>query len=361
MDFIELNSPEIGEDEIESVVRVLRSGKLAQGSEVLAFEMEFANFIGSKFAIAVNSGTSALHAGLLASGIGPGDEVIVPSFTFAASANAIALTGAKPIFADIDLDSYCISIPHVESLINKKTAGIMAVHLFGHPADLPALKVLCDKYQIGLFEDAAQAHGAEIDGFKVGSAGHFAAFSFYPTKNMTAVEGGMICTASQDLDYQSKLLRNQGMAVRYVHEIAGYNYRMTEVNAAVGRVQLAKLNNRTELRIKNANYLSSNLVGVIAPQVGENIRHVFHQYIVRVEQAKRDDIRNALHDSGIRTDIYYPSPVHSQPAYNLKLDLPNTVKACKESFAIPVHSRLTKSNLDKIIGTLNETLSRAEA
>lgn len=356
MDFIELNSPLVGEEEIEAVIKVLRSGKLAQGTEVEGFENDFSRIIGTDNAIAVNSGTSALHAGLLAAGIGPGDEVIVPSFTFAASANAIVLTGAKPIFADIDLDTYCVSVEHVESLINNKTAGVMAVHLFGHPADLPRLKKLCDNHQIMLFEDAAQAHGAEIRGLSVGSVGTFSAFSFYPTKNMTSIEGGMICTESSELAHMARLLRNQGMAVRYIHEIAGYNYRMTEVSAAVGRVQLRNLKYWTELRIKNASYLSSNLEGLVVPQIKEDIKHVFHQFIVRVDKEYRTEIRNKLQEAGIRTDVYYPSPVHSQPAYGLTLDLPNTQRACEESFAIPVHNQLSMSSLERIVESLNSVL-----
>ena len=356
MSRIELNYPVISQEEIDAVLSVLQSGMLAQGSKVSELEDAFLKVSKSKFSVAVNSGTSALHAGLLASGIGPGDEVIVPSFTFAATANAVALTGATPVFADIELDTFCISVDHAESLITEKTAGIMAVHLFGHPANLTALKNLTEKRGIKLFEDAAQAHLAEYFGTRVGSISDFTAFSFYPTKNMTAGEGGMISTNSESIYRKSRLLRNQGMEERYIHEVVGYNYRMTEIHAAIGIVQLKKLEAWTEKRISNAEYLTNNLVGVVTPKLTHGIKHVFHQYVIRVEGAKRQGLREVLRDNGISTDIYYPRPVHSQPAYDLHLDLPVTLRACEEVLAIPVHSQLNPDQLERIVTTINKNI-----
>jgi perosamine synthetase len=353
---INLNFPVISDEEIDAVSSVLRSGMLAQGTKVSEFEEQFLKISESKFSVAVNSGTSALHAGLLASGIGPGDEVIVPSFTFAATANAVALTGATPVFADIELEDFCISVDHAESLITEKTAGIIAVHLFGHPANLIALKNLTEKKGIKLFEDAAQAHLAEYFGIRVGSLSEFTAFSFYPTKNITAGEGGMISTNSESIYRKSRLLRNQGMEERYVHEIVGYNYRMTEIHAAIGLVQLKRLSEWTEKRISNAEYLTSNLTGVITPHLLSGIKHVFHQYVIRVDGADRQRLRVALSNKGISTDIYYPRPVHSQPAYKLNLDLPKTFQACEEVLAIPVHSQLSDDELERIVITINQNI-----
>jgi len=242
--------PIIGDDERAAVDAVLRSGMIAQGPQVKAFEEEFsAQVAGGVECVAVNSGTSGLHLGLLAAGIGPGDEVIVPSFTFAATANSVALTGATPVFADIEADYFCLDPASVRAAITERTKAIMPVHLYGHPADMTALKSLADEYGLMLFEDAAQAHAAELHGRRVGT---FAMFSLYPTKNMTSGEGGMVSCATPQLARTVRLLRNQGMERQYANEIIGFNARMTDIHAAIGRVQLSKLAGWTEQRRANA-------------------------------------------------------------------------------------------------------------
>src|SRR5690554_5741845 len=254
-EFIPPAKPIIGREERDAVDRVLRSGMVAQGPEVAAFEQEFsAHFVPGRESVAVNSGTAGLHLGLLACGVGPGDEVIVPSFTFAATGNSVALTGATPVFVDIDPDTFCMDPDAAEAAITERTAGIMPVHLYGHPADVTALGELAAKHGIQLFEDAAQAHGAQWQGKPVGSFGSFAMFSLYPTKNMTSGEGGMVACATEEIARNVRLLRNQGMERRYENEVVGFNARMTDIHAAIGRVQLTKVGGWTATRQANAEF-----------------------------------------------------------------------------------------------------------
>lgn len=339
--------PLIGEEERQAVDRVIASGMVIQGPEVAAFENEFAKLVDGRHCVAVNSGTSALHVGLLAAGVGPGDEVIVPSFTFAATANSVALTGATPVFVDIEPDHFCIDPKAVEAAITSKTVGVMPVHLYGHAADMDALQAIADKHKIGIFEDAAQAHAAKWDGKPVGAFGTYAAFSFYPTKNMTSVEGGMVVTNDESFARQVRLLRNQGMERRYENEVVGFNYRMTDVHAAVGRVQLTKLQGWTEQRQRNAAYLDANLRGVGIPPVAKQAEHVYHQYTVRSED--RDGVVAKLAEAGVGTGVYYPIPNHELPSFGLTLDLPETARACKEVFSLPVHPALSNDDLERIV------------
>lgn len=267
-DFIPAAKPIIGAEERAAVDAVMASGMLAQGREVAAFETEFSGvLLDGRASVAVNSGTSGLHLGLLASGVGPGDEVIVPSFTFAATGNSVALTGATPVFADIELDHYALDVAHVESLITDKTKGIMPVHLYGHPFAAEAFAALADKHGIDLYEDAAQAHGAALNGKKVGTFGKFGMFSLYPTKNMTSGEGGMVSTSDATVERNLRLLRNQGMETQYENELVGFNNRMTDLHAAIGRVQLTKITAWTKQRQDNAAFLTANLEGVGTPKV----------------------------------------------------------------------------------------------
>ena len=267
-------SPIFGNDEREAVDRVLRSGMIAGGPEVEAFEREFSEHVAGRECVALNSGTSALHLGLLAAGIGPGDEVIVPSFTFAATANAVALTGATPVFVDIDSDSFCISTDAVRAAVTERTAGIMPVHLYGHPADMVGVMAIAEELGVAVFEDAAQAHDSSHGGQPVGSFGHFGAFSFYPTKNMTSGEGGMVSVADPHVARRIRLLRNQGMEQRYHNEVVGFNNRMTDVHAAIGRVQLRNLPGWTAQRRSNAEFFDRELRGVVTPPVASDAFHV---------------------------------------------------------------------------------------
>ncbi|MBB5788407.1 DegT/DnrJ/EryC1/StrS family aminotransferase [Jiangella mangrovi] len=346
--------PIIGDEERAAVDRVLRSGMLAQGPEVAAFETEFAaELVGGRTCVAVNSGTSGLHLGLLAAGVGPGDEVIVPSFTFAATANSVALTGATPVFADIEADHFCLDPAAVEAAVTERTVGIMPVHLYGHPANMTALGEIAARHGLRIFEDAAQAHGATWDGAQVGTFGDFAMFSLYPTKNMTSGEGGMVSTGQDDLARRLRLLRNQGMERQYENELVGLNNRMTDLHAAIGRVQLTKVAGWTAQRQANAAVLDAGLEGVVVPPVAEQATHVYHQYTIRVAD-DRDGFVTALRSEyGVGCGVYYPIPNHRLPSFQRELDLPATEKAAAEVISLPVHPSLSADDLDRIILAVN--------
>lgn len=346
--------PLVGDEERAAVDRVMRSGMLAQGPEVAAFEEEFSALVAGRHSIAVNSGTSALHMAFIASGIRPGDEVIVPSFSFAATANSVALAGGVPVFVDVELDHFAMAPDAVEAAITPRTRAIMPVHLYGHPANLVALTAIAEKHDLLLFEDAAQAHAASVDGKPVGAWGVAASFSFYPTKNMTSGEGGMITTGSDEVARMSRLLRNQGMERRYENEIIGFNTRMTDIHAAIGRVQLTKLAGWTEQRQRNAQFLSDNLRGVVTPPVASNAVHVFHQYTVRIVDHDRDKFAEQLTARGVGNGVYYPTPIHRLPSFGLTLDLPETEKATQQVLSLPVHPALTPDDLSTIVEVVND-------
>lgn len=345
--------PEIGEDERLAVDRVLRSGMLAQGPEVAAFEQEFASIVDGRRSIAVNSGTSALHLAFLAAGIGPGDEVIVPSFSFAATANAVSLTGAVPVFADIEIDYFSLNPAAVEAAITPRTKAIMPVHLYGHPSDLVSLTAIAEKHGLQLFEDAAQAHAASVNGVPVGAWGIAASFSFYPTKNMTSGEGGMITTSSPELERVARMLRNQGMERRYENEVIGFNMRMTDIHAAIGRVQLTKLAAWTEKRRANAAFLNENLKGVVTPPTAPGAVHVYHQYTIRVVDHDRDAFAEELNKRGVGSGVYYPTPIHRLPSFKMRLDLPATEQAAAQVLSLPVYPSLTGRELEAIVENVN--------
>lgn len=356
---IPVAKPIIGDEECAEVERILRSGMIAQGAEVAAFESEFADaLVGGRRCVAVNSGTSGLHLGLLAAGVGPGDEVIVPSFTFAATANSVALTGATAVFADIESDHFCLDSAAVEAAVTERTVAIMPVHLFGHPADMDALQAVADRHGIRIFEDAAQAHGASWGGRRVGTFGTFGMFSLYPTKNMTSGEGGMVSCAEDDLARRVRLLRNQGMERPYENELVGFNYRMTDIHAAIGRVQLTKLAAWTAQRQANARFLDQNLTGVVVPPVAPGAVHVYHQYTIRVAQ-DRDGVAKALREEyGVGTGVYYPIPNHRLASFNQQVDLPETELAAAEVLSLPVHPSLSQADLDAIVHAVN-TVAKA--
>ncbi len=353
--------PIIGDEERAAVDRVLRSGMIAQGPEVAAFEKEFAEqLVQGRTCVAVNSGTSGQHLGLLASGVGAGQEVIVPSFTFAATANSVALTGATPVFADIDPVTYCLDPASVEAAVTERTVGIMPVHLYGHPADMPGLQAVADRHGLRVFEDAAQAHDASLNGQKVGTFGEFAMFSLYPTKNMTSGEGGMVSCATEDLARRVRLFRNQGMEKQYENEVVGLNNRMTDIHAAIGRVQLTKVGGWTKTRQENAAFLDANLENVVVPAVAPGAVHVYHQYTIRVPQ-DRDRFAQALREEfQVGCGVYYPIPNHRLPSFGLTLDLPETERAAREVLSLPVHPSLSQDDLERIVTAVN-TLAKAGA
>ncbi|POH59962.1 DegT/DnrJ/EryC1/StrS family aminotransferase [Arthrobacter glacialis] len=360
-DFIPAAKPIIGDQERAAVDAVMASGMLAQGQQVASFESEFSEvLLDGRASVAVNSGTSGLHLGLLACGVGPGDEVIVPSFTFAATGNSVALTGATPVFADIELDYYALDVAHVESLITEKTKGIMPVHLYGHPFAAEAFAALADKHGIDLYEDAAQAHGAAVNGKKVGTFGKFGMFSLYPTKNMTSGEGGMVSTSDALVERNLRLLRNQGMETQYENELVGFNNRMTDLHASIGRVQLTKVMGWTKQRQDNAAFLTANLEGVGTPKVAQGAEHVYHQYTIRVAEG-RDEMHARLRSEfNIGSGVYYPVPNHRLPSFNRTEDLPNTEIAAKEVLSLPVHPSLTRNDLERIVTAVN-TITKAGA
>jgi perosamine synthetase len=344
----------IGDEERAAVDRVLRSGMIAQGPEVAAFEREFADeIVDGRTCVAVNSGTSGQHLGLLAAGVGPGQEVIVPSFTFAATANSVALTGATPVFADIDPETFNLDPAAVEATVTDRTVGVMPVHLYGQPADMTRLGEIAERRGLRIFEDAAQAHAATWRGRPVGTFGTFAMFSLYPTKNMTSGEGGMVSCATDEVARMVKLLRNQGMERRYENEIVGFNCRMTDVHAAIGRVQLSKLAAWTKQRQENAAFLDANLRGVVVPPVAAEATHVYHQYTIRVPE-DRDGFATALQEEyGIGSGVYYPIPNHRLPSFGLTLDLPETERAAREVLSLPVHPSLSQGDLDRVVQAVN--------
>lgn len=350
-------NPIIGQEERDAVDRILQSGGLAQGPEVAAFEAEFSSHVNDRFCVALNSGTSALHLAFLAAGIKPGDEVIVPSFSFAATANSVALAGATPIFVDIEENHFNLDPNKIEAALTPNTRAIMPVHLYGHPANMVAINKIAEKHNLLVFEDAAQAHLASIDGVPVGAWGIAASFSFYPTKNMTSGEGGMVSTRSAEIARQIKLLRNQGMEVRYQNEAIGFNTRMTDIHAAIGREQLKKLPAWTKKRQENAYFLSAELQGVIAPKVSEGMEHVFHQYTIKVVDTDRDAFSAELTKRGVGNGVYYPTPIHRLPSFNLELDLPITELVASQVLSLPVHPSLSHGDLETIVEVVNSVAS----
>ena len=349
--------PLVGDEERAAVDRVLRSGMMAQGPEVAAFEEEFSKYVGGRKCVAVNSGTSGLHMALVAAGIKSGDEVIVPSFTFAATANSVALTGATPVFVDIDPKTFNIDPAAIEAAITPRTKGIQPVHLYGLPAQMDVINEIACKHNILVFEDAAQAHLATLNGQYVGSFGYAATFSFYPTKNMTSGEGGMIACANDEMTRMCKLLRNQGMEKRYENEVVGFNTRMTDIHAAIGREQLKKIEGWTKQRQANAKFLDENLKGVVVPYVTPGASHVYHQYTIRIVGHDRDKFAAEMTNRGVGNGVYYPIPVHQLQSFGLKFDLPNTTSACNEVLSIPVHPALTQGELETVVEVINSIAS----
>ena len=358
MTTIPIAKPLIGRQERRAVNKVLKSGGLAQGPKVAEFETNFSKFVGGRECVAVNSGTSALHVALLSLGIGPGDEVIVPSFTFAATANSVSLVGATPVFVDIDPVTFNLDPKLIEASITARTKAIQVVHLYGLPANMNAIKEITKKHNLLLVEDAAQAHLAEIDGQAVGTFGDAAAFSFYPTKNMTSGEGGMIVLKEASAARLCRLYRNQGMEKRYQNEVVGFNLRMTDIHAAIGIEQLKKIESWTEKRIENARFLNDGIQTCVVPITPSGYKHVFHQYTIKVEH-NRDKFSEALSNLGIGNSVYYPTQVHKLPSFNLILDLPNTEAATLQALSLPVHPSLSKKDLQRIVDAVNEVGERS--
>ena len=353
---IPIARPQMGPEERDRVWDAMASGSLAQGPRVREFEEAFAAFIGVGQAVATSSGTTALHLALLGYGIGTGDEVITVPFTFIASANSIVYTGARPVFVDIAEDDFTMDVSQVEAAITPRTKAIMPVSLYGQPARMDEIAAIAERRGLALVEDAAQAHGAAIGDRRSGTWGA-GTFSFYPTKNMTTGEGGMVTTDDAALADRVRLLREHGMRVRYHHEIVGYNFRMTDIAAAIGLAQLPKLPALNARRQAIAARYDAELRGVITPRARPGVTHVYHQYTIRVRE--RDAFAEKLKERGVGSAIYYPVPVHRQkPFVELGYgdqDFPVTDRLTAEVLSIPVHPALSEDDVATVIGAVNET------
>jgi perosamine synthetase len=351
---IPIARPQMGDEEKERVWEAMASGSLAQGPRVREFEEHFASLVGAEHAVATSSGTTALHLALLGYGVGEGDEVITVPFTFIASANSILYTGARPVFVDIDERDFCMDPSQVETAITPRTKAIMPVSLYGQPADMPAIAEIADRHGLAVVEDACQAHGASIDGRASGTWGA-GTFSFYPTKNMTTGEGGMLTTNDAELASQVRLLREHGMKVRYHHDIVGYNFRMTDIAAAIGLAQLPKLAGYNERRRSIAARYDAELQGVITPTVRPGVRHVYHQYTIRVNE--RDAFAERLRERGVGSAIYYPIPVDRQKPFVAlgygKAHYPVSDRLTEQVLSIPVHPSLTDEEVATVIAAVN--------
>jgi perosamine synthetase len=361
---IPIAKPVLGREEVEAVRRVFESGVLVQGERTRLFEEEFAEYIDAEHAVAVANGTLALDTALKAIEICPGDEVVTSAFSFIASSNCVLFQGAKPVFADIDPRSFNIDPSDAAEKITSKTKAIIPVHLFGQTAEMDALKEIAEDHRIALVEDAAQAHGAEFKGRKAGGLGDMGCFSFYATKNMTTGEGGMITTNNSELARKARLIRNHGDTGKYHHVILGYNYRMSEASAAVGSVQLRKLDKLNEKRRKNAEALTEGIekiFGLTPPHVNHNVKHVFYQYVVRVEEdypMERDKLAEHLWGKGVDVAVHYPTPVYEQPLYRDlgygKTVCPVAEDACRRVLSLPVHPSVTEEDITYVLDILKE-------
>ncbi len=362
---IPIAKPLIGDQEEAAVLAALYSGRLVQGKRVRELEEAFAAFCGVRDAVAVSSGTAALMTALAVHGLGPGDEVITTPFTFAATANAVLFTGARPVFVDVRADDFNIDSSLIEVKMTPRTRAILPVHLFGQVCDMAKIMSIANGHGLLVIEDAAQAHGATFDGKMAGSFGT-GCFSFYATKNMTTGEGGMITTNDLAVIEKARLFRAHGESTRYLSESLGYNFRMTEMEAALGSAQLRALPERNEQRRANAAYLTEHLRGVIPPKEMPDRRHVYHQYTIRVpsadgSSAKRDALMAKLTKAGIETKVFYPVPLYRQPLYakmGYGEPLPVSEQLSREVLSLPVHPALSRVDLETIVDAVNGAMER---
>ncbi|MCU4975360.1 DegT/DnrJ/EryC1/StrS family aminotransferase [Halobacteria archaeon AArc-m2/3/4] len=346
---IPISRPILGAAERERVSSVLESGMLADGSEVRAFEDEFADYCGAEYGVATSNGTTALQAALSALGIGEGDCVLTTPFSFIATANAIKHVGAEPVFADIDSETYNLDPGAVQEVVAETDVdAILGVHLYGLSADMAELSDIADELNVPLIEDCAQAHGATYRGQRVGTFGDVACFSFYPTKNMTTGEGGMIVTDRRKVADRVRQFIDHGRSDTYIHEFVGYNFRMTNIAAAIGRVQLERLSGFIERRRANAAQLTANLTetSLVLPEEPQRCRHVYHQYTIRAPE--REELQQHLKRHGVATGIYYPVCIHNQPAYELDHVAPVAERVATEVLSLPVHPSVTRDDVDHI-------------
>ena len=361
---IPISRPLIEDEEKAAVLAVLSSGQLAHGARVKEFEARFAEFAGAAHGVAMTSGTSSLHLALLAHGIGPGDEVITPAFSFVASADCALFVGARPVFADIEAGTFTLDPADIEPRITPRTRAILPVHLFGQTCDQEAIAAIARAHNLVVIQDACQAHGASFNGRRVGEFGT-ACFSFYATKNMTTGEGGMIITNDASVAERARMLREHGSRRRYVHEMLGYNLCMTEIQAAIGLAQLPKLAGWNAQRLANAAYLTRRLQGVpgvVPPSVRPGAQHVFHQYTIRVQH--RDQVLPLVIEQGVGAGVYYPSPIHRQPSYQqlgYNEHLTESETASREVMSLPVHPSLSPADLDRVAEAVASAVERTRS
>jgi perosamine synthetase len=358
---IYINLPKIGEEEVQAVVKVLRSGMLTSGlgmgPAVTEFEKGFCKMAGAKHAVAVNTGTAALHATVMAVGAKHGDEVILPSFTFVATAEAVALAGAKPVFADIDPETYNLSPSAVEKAVTKKTKAILPVDLYGFSADMKPLREIADKFGLGLVEDAAQAHGTTYIGKPAGAFADAACWSLYASKNIMTGEGGVITTNNDQVAETLRMIRTHGEKAKYASLILGTNYRMSEMQAAIGNVQLTRLDGFVAKRRQNAQHLTKILqknCKLTLPCETKDRQHSWYLYTARIKdgsETQRNTLLAELKNKGIGAEAYYVNPVHQMPFYRENFGgakLPETESASKQVFSLPIHPGVTEEQVQFI-------------
>lgn len=361
---INIAQPIIGAEENDLVNDVLHSGMLAQGPKTEQLEADFASYCGTKYAIAVNSGTAAIHAALYAAGVRQDDEVITVPFSFIATVNPIIMLGAKPVFVDVREDDYLIDVDQLEFKITDKTKAIVPVHLYGQIADMDRINEIAARHNISVIEDACQAIGAEYKGKKAGSLGTAGCFSLYATKNIMSGEGGVITTNDENLARIARQFRQHGMSGPYQYEHIGYNYRTTDLCAAIAIAQLLKVDTFNSIRQKNARLLSNKLQdieGITLPNYDGGNSHVFHQYTLRIKDDIRDQFIEGLRDAGVGAGVYYPKSLHTIPhvlSYGYSEgDFPIAEQACREVVSLPIHPSVSEVDIETISATVHEILS----
>ena len=353
---IQISQPDLSYREFFATFKVLNSARLTQGRHVEEFESNFRDYLGVKHAYTLNSGTSALVLALMALGVQSGDEVIVPNYTFGATANAVLLLGAKPILVDIDPRTFALDPKKISAALTRKSKVIIAVHLFGLAAEMHAIMKIAKKNGLRVVEDVAQSLGSEIEGKKVGTFGDISCFSFYPTKIITTGEGGMIVTNDETLASTILVLRNQGMSTRYEYVRAGFNFRMSELNAAIGIEQLKRINSFVEKRNTIANFYHQKLPLVTHPYVPNGFKHVFNQYTIKINEQNRESVRHALAISGIATEVYYPRPLDDFPLYAKAPQNSVARSVSQQVLSLPMHTKLGPFDLKRIVKILNSVL-----
>jgi perosamine synthetase len=354
---IPIAQPHIGPEEQQAVQEVLASGILAQGPQVAAFEEAFADYMGVEHAVAVSSGTEAIRLALLATGVGPNSEVIIPAFTFVATATAVMMTGAEPVIVDVIEDTFCMDPVAAEAAVTRRTKAIMPVHLYGHPADMAPLIDICQDRDLDLVEDAAQSHGARWKGQRTGSVGEVGCFSFYPTKNMTTGEGGAVTTSTPEVAERLRLLRQHGLAGPYQYRMLGYNSRMTDIEAAIGLVQLGKLEGFNTARRMNAETLTEFMQDVVrTPTTAPWAEHVFHQYTIR--SPDRDALWDHMRKREVGCGVYYPHPISEIPILEGKSRVSGGVEVAarlsQEVLSLPVHPGLSSEDVETVAMAVRE-------